>query len=75
MTEGHSSNIWTAREPWALVPERALAKRWNKSLRTLQRWRSEGYGPPHIHIGGTVHYRVDDVLAFEDRQRRGGEAG
>jgi len=58
---------------FTLMRERALAQRWNKSLRTLQRWRSEGYGPPYIRIGGTVHYRVGDVLAFEDRQRHGGE--
>lgn len=73
MITGHSTNIWSANEPSALAPERALAQRWNKSLRTLQRWRSERYGPPYIRIGGTVHYRVGDVLAFEDRQRHGGE--
>lgn len=73
MTAGHQSNIWTASDPLTLAPEYALAQRWNKSVRTLQRWRSEGYGPPYIHIGGTVHYRVQDVLAFEDRQRHGGE--
>ena len=73
MITGHSLDIWSKDEPWALAPERALAQRWNKSLRTLQRWRSEGYGPPYIRIGGTVHYRVGDVLAFEDRQRQGGE--
>lgn len=73
MIAGHSPNIWNAGEPWALAHERALARRWNKSLRTLQRWRSEGYGPAYIRIGGTVHYRVGDVLAFEDRQRHGGE--
>ena len=73
MITGHSLDIWSTDEPWALAPERALAQRWNKSLRTFQRWRSDGYGPPYIRIGGTVHYRVGDVLAFEDRQRQGGE--
>lgn len=72
MITGHSPDIWSAGELWVLAPERALAQRWNKSLRTLQRWRSEGYGPPFIRIGGTVHYRLGDVLAFEDRQRQGG---
>jgi hypothetical protein len=73
MTAGHSSNIWTTSEPWSLASEHALAQRWDKSVRTLQRWRSEGYGPPYIRIGGTIHYRVGDVFAFEDRQRHGGE--
>lgn len=73
MTAGHSTNIWTASEPRSLASEHALAERWNKSLRTLQRWRSEGYGPPYIRIGGTIHYRVGDVLDFEDRHRCNGE--
>jgi hypothetical protein len=72
MTVSDSLNIWTANEPRSLAPERALAQRWNKSVRTLQRWRNEGYGPPYIRIGGTVHYRVEDILAFEDRHRHGG---
>lgn len=52
-----------------LVPESVLAKRWRKSVRTLQRWRAEGYGPAHIRIGGSVFYREDDILAFETRMR------
>lgn len=60
-------------DPRALVTEHALARRWNKSIRTLQRWRSERYGPPYIRIGGTIHYRVGDVLDFENHQRSQGE--
>lgn len=56
-----------------LLLQRELANRWQKSVRTLQRWRAEGYGPAFLLIGGTVHYRLADVLAFEDRMRRGGE--
>lgn len=48
-----------------LLPEWELADRWHKSLRTLQRWRAAGYGPPHIRIGSSVLYRFPDVLAFE----------
>lgn len=61
-------------DPLALITERDLAERWRKSVRTLQRWRAEGYGPAYIHIGGTVCYRVGDVLAYENLMRRGGEA-
>ncbi|MCB2136631.1 MAG: DNA-binding protein [Rhodobacteraceae bacterium] len=49
-----------------------LATRWQKSIRTLQRWRAEGYGPAWIHIGGSIFFRMSDVLAFEERMRRGG---
>lgn len=53
-----------------LFTERALAKRWKKSIRTLQRWRAVGYGPDYIQIGGSVRYAFEDVVAFETRQRR-----
>ena len=56
------------------VPEQVVATRWNKSIRTLQRWRAESYGPPYLKIGGTIHYRMRDVLAFEATQRCGGDA-
>ena len=54
----------------ALWTEGDLATHWKKSIRTLQRWRSEEYGPAFIRIGGSVRYRVEDVLAFEERQRQ-----
>ena len=61
-------------DPLALLRERELAARWHKSLRTLQRWRNASYGPAYLQIGGSVHYRLADVLAFEAMQRRGGSA-
>jgi hypothetical protein len=64
---------WTSLPGSTPMQERRVARRWNKSIRTLQRWRSEGYGPPFLRIGGTIHYRVSDILAFEARQRRGGK--
>ena len=59
-------------DPPLLMHERTLAKRWGKSIRTLQRWRASGYGPPYILLGSSVRYRCDDVLAFEASMRRGG---
>lgn len=56
-----------------LLQDRDLAARWRKSVRTLQRWRAEGYGPASLQIGGTIFYRLEDVLAFEARVRSGGE--
>ena len=53
----------------------ALAARWKKSPRTLLRWRVAGGGPAWIRIGNSVRYRLDDILAFEDRMRRGGGTG
>jgi len=54
------------------VTESDLAQRWHKSVRTLKRWRAEGYGPAYLRIGGTVLYRLSDVTAFEDRVRQTG---
>ncbi|WBL32176.1 helix-turn-helix domain-containing protein [Sinirhodobacter sp. HNIBRBA609] len=65
-----NSSCW--HDPSAPVPERDLAERWQRSIRTLQRWRAEGYGPAHMTIGGSVFYRTRDILEFEARMRRGG---
>ena len=48
-----------------------LAARWRVSPRTLERWRAEGYGPAWLTIGGSIRYRLADVLAFERARRRG----
>lgn len=44
----------------------ALAARWGKSVRTLQRMRDRNDGPPWFAIGRTVFYRLPDVLSFEE---------
>ncbi|MBF0179957.1 MAG: helix-turn-helix domain-containing protein [Magnetococcales bacterium] len=47
-----------------------LARRWNISHRTLERWRSLNEGPPFLKIGGRVVYRQDDIEHYEAEQRR-----
>ncbi len=47
-----------------------LARRWNVSPRTLERWRWLKQGPAYIKVGGHVVYRVEDVEAYEAAQRR-----
>ena len=56
-----------------LVPELALALRYGKTVRTLQRWRAAGYGPAHLRIGASIFYRSEDVATFEISMRDGGE--
>ena len=46
-----------------------LARRWRKSVRTLERWRLRGVGPAHLNIGGVL-YRLSDVEEYEHTQRR-----
>lgn len=56
----------------SVLRERDLAEHWQVSLRTLQRWRAEGMGPAYILIGGTIRYRMADVLDYEARRTIGG---
>ena len=45
--------------------ETELALRWNISIKTLQRWRSEGRGPRYLKLSKRVSYPVDAVIEFE----------
>lgn len=62
-------------DPNALLRPRHLSERWDKSPRTLQRWRAEGRGPAWLKIGGSIFYRLGDVMAYEEARRRDGEPG
>jgi hypothetical protein len=65
MTSGDdamSSDLFTPQE---------LALRWRKSMRTLDRWRSQRCGPTWFRLGGRILYRLADVEAFEKAHRQG----
>jgi len=48
-----------------------LARYWQLSEGTLERWRSEGIGPVFLKLQGQVRYRIEDIEAFEvDSLRR-----
>lgn len=51
-----------------------LARRWQVSPRTLERWRWLGEGPCFVKIGGRVVYRLDDVERYESEQTRSSTA-
>lgn len=51
--------------------ETELALRWNISIKTLQRWRSEERGPPYIKLSKAVRYPVDEIIAYELAIRQG----
>ena len=44
------------------MSEHQLAQHWNKSVRTLQRWRTVGCGPAYFRIGQTIYYRPETSL-------------
>jgi hypothetical protein len=58
--------------PIAHLGQVHLARRWNVSPRTLERWRWLGQGPSYLKVGGRVLYRLEDVEAFEATQMRHG---
>jgi len=47
-----------------------LARRWNISERTLERWRWLKQGPRYLKIGGRVVYRLEDIDDFETTRVR-----
>jgi len=49
-----------------------LARRWNVSPRTLERWRWTGEGPAYLKIGGRVLYPLSVIEAFEAARLRQG---
>lgn len=49
-----------------------LAERWRLSERTLEKWRQTDRGPQYLRIGGRIIYRLEDVIAYEAANLRGG---
>ena len=52
-----------------------LARRWNISARTLERWRWLGEGPVYLKLGGRVSYRLEDVEYYEARHLHANTTG
>jgi hypothetical protein len=53
-----------------LLTPQELAAHWRMSVRTLDRWRAQRYGPAWLALGGRILYQLADVKAFEARHRR-----
>ena len=47
------------------LSQKVLAKRWDVSEATLERWRTEGLGPRFLKLQGRVLYRLVDIEAYE----------
>ena len=54
---------------YPVLDENQLSSRWNLSPKTLQKWRSEGIGPPAWHLNRSVRYLLMEVEAFERKAR------
>jgi hypothetical protein len=58
-----------AYRPVRHLTQAELARRWRKSIRTIERWRLRGVGPAHLNIGGVL-YRLSDIEEYERDQLR-----
>lgn len=62
----------TNRMPFQLLTTEELAGFLGVSVRTIEDWRSDRKGPPHVTLGPrTVRYRSDDVLKWLARDETG----
>ncbi len=63
--------------PVVHLTQRDLARRWQCSIRSLERWRLAARGPAWLLVNGRVRYRLEDVLAYERAglQQAGGPVG
>lgn len=53
-----------------------LAERWKMSANTLRSWRLRGEGPRYVRPSGgkgKVLYRLEDVIAWEEKHTIGEE--
>jgi hypothetical protein len=66
-TPGRSSGV---DRPVRHLNQVDLARRWNLSPRTLERWRWLKQGPRYLKLGGRAVYRLEDIEAFEAEQVR-----
>ncbi|MBF4162596.1 DNA-binding protein [Nocardioides acrostichi] len=48
-----------------LMPAKALADRWDTTVKVLANRRSAGQGPPYVKVHSRIFYRFGDVLAYE----------
>ena len=56
------------------LPDENLAKQFNKSVRTIKRWRREGKAPPSIPWGNKRLTHVDDAAAYLEAKRQAARA-
>tara|TARA_B100000315_G_C14310782_1_gene466255 strand:- start:59 stop:319 length:261 start_codon:yes stop_codon:yes gene_type:complete len=53
-----------------LIAAAEVPKYIGMKVQTLARWRHEGFGPPHIHLGRRIFYRSSDLQNWIESQKR-----
>lgn len=52
--------------PWLTAKQ--VADQFQVTVRTIRRWRRNGYFPPPVKIGGSLRWRASDVTDFPLRK-------
>ncbi len=55
-----------------LLSRQEVAEMFHRTPRTLARWSSLGYGPPHTYIGNEALYAETDVELFIEARLNAG---
>ncbi len=50
------------------LTQKDVAKRWNISHQTLERWRWWGKGPQYFKFGNKVRYKLSDIEVYEAKR-------
>lgn len=58
--------------PWLTRPE--VAKRLRVAPATMAEWAMKGIGPRYARFGKYARYRLADVIDWEEKQLKGGDA-
>lgn len=74
MTNPYKNECKHLKDQDRLLDRREAATRYRRAEKTLANWASAGYGPPFESIRGRPLYRLCCLRAWEERQRRTGEA-
>ena len=51
------------------ITTKELAKRWRRSPRTIEGWRSKKTGPSYLELNGMVLYDLDEIIKFENASK------
>ncbi len=61
-------SVWD--DPVFLNPHAAASLLGGISVRSLERWRLEGFGPPFVKFGKRVMYAKSDLLRWAESRKR-----
>jgi hypothetical protein len=59
-----AASLRAGSEPDPYLTPRGFFERYGTPVRTQERWRATGFGPPYVRLGRRVAYRLSDCEAW-----------